>query len=54
VTLLIKPCGRGNFSAVTMTLEGKHAGVFAFMHGLQVGARFDLAGVTWRVMEVRP
>lgn len=51
--LLAKPVGRGNWSVLTITIEGKWSGVFGHMWGFKVGQRFELGGITWRVVEVQ-
>jgi hypothetical protein len=50
LTLILRPRGRGNWSAVTVHLTGRR------MEPLLVhrGATFALGGITWRVVEVRP
>lgn len=48
--LILKPAGRGNWAAVTMTIEGKRLSPML----VRVGALLSLAGVTWRICEVRP
>lgn len=58
--LILKPCGRGNWSPLRVTFEGKHAASLGLMLagldslGLRVGQVLQLGGVRWRVCEVRP
>ena len=47
--LLLKPVGRGNWAPLTLRLDGTRAQPLL----VRVGDRIELAGVTWRVCEVR-
>lgn len=49
MTVIAKPAGRGNWATVTLLLTGSRAQPLL----VKVGDRFELAGVTWRVCEVR-
>lgn len=47
--LLLKPVGRGNWAPLTLRLDGTRAKPLL----VRVGELINLAGVTWRVCEVR-
>lgn len=49
MTVIAKPAGRGNWASLTLQLKGTRAQPLL----VRVGDRFELAGVTWRVCEVR-
>ncbi len=49
MTVLCKPAGRGNWAVLTLRYAGPQMAPFV----VRVGERFVLAGVTWRVCEVR-
>lgn len=56
--LIVKPAGRGNWKPLRITFEGKHAQLLGpalagTALGLRPGSTFELAGVRWRVCEVR-
>ena len=46
--LTLKPIGRGNWSTLTLRLDGTRAQPLL----VRVGELINLAGVTWRVCEV--
>lgn len=48
MTVVAKPAGRGNWASLTLSLTGTRAQPLL----VKVGDRFELAGVTWRVVEV--
>lgn len=48
MTVVCKPAGRGGWASITMTITGSRAQPFA----VEVGDRFVLGGVTWRVCKV--
>jgi hypothetical protein len=50
VTLILRPSGRGNWSAVTVHLTGRRADPLL----VQRGQLFALGGITWRVVRVMP
>jgi len=50
LTVIVKPIGRGNWETLTLVVTGSRAQPFV----VTVGETFDLGGVTWRVIEVRP
>lgn len=54
MTIVCRPVGRGNWAPLEITIQGKHAAVFSHMWGFQVGQRFDLGSITWRVVAVLP
>lgn len=47
--LVLKPVGKGNWGPLVMRLDGTRAQPLL----VRVGDRIELAGVTWRVCEVR-
>lgn len=49
MTLVLKPAGRGNWSATLVEITGKRASPLLF----RVGQLLPLGGVTFRVCEVR-
>jgi hypothetical protein len=50
VTLIIRPVGRGNWRAQAFTVDERHVPPMF----VQVGQRFDLGGVTFRISKVLP
>lgn len=48
MTLVLKPRGRGNWTPLTVTIEGSRAQALLF----QVGATFVLAGHSFRICKV--
>jgi hypothetical protein len=48
--LILKPAGRGNWHAATMTIDGRHVQPLL----VRVGSVFTFGGIAWRVCEVRP
>lgn len=50
MTLILRPVGRGNWTATTLRLEGHHHLPLL----VKVGTRLDLGGVTFRICEVLP
>lgn len=48
--LIAKPAGRGNWHQIVVAVEGPRAQPLL----VKVGDRFELAGVTWRVVKVLP
>lgn len=50
MTVIVKPIGRGNWETLTLVVTGSRAQPLV----VTVGETFDLGGVTWRVIEVRP
>lgn len=46
--VILKPVGRGNWTPVTLTVEGRHAAPLT----VRVGDRLVLGGVTFRVCGV--
>ena len=50
MTLICKPKGKGNWSPITMAIEGKRAGPLLF----RVGSTFFLGGGTFRICRVLP
>lgn len=50
MTVTLKPCGRGNWSTLTMRLDG-HRGAPLL---LAVGQIIDLAGLRWRIASIGP
>jgi hypothetical protein len=50
MTVLCKPVGRGNWSQLSLRYTGPQMAPFV----VRVGERFELAGVTWRVVAVAP
>ena len=50
MTIIAKPAGRGRWNSITMTVTGSRAAPFT----VEVGDRFDLGGITWRVVAVLP
>ncbi|MCA3152073.1 MAG: hypothetical protein ING77_12935 [Rhodocyclaceae bacterium] len=49
MTVIAKPIGSGNWAALRLQYSGPQMAPFV----VQVGERFELAGVTWRVCEVQ-
>lgn len=49
MTLILKPIGRGNWTTITMVVEGDRASPLL----VKVGDTFQIGGVTFRVTEVR-
>lgn len=49
MTVVCKPVGRGRWAALQLRYSGPQMAPFV----VRVGERFELAGVTWRVCEVR-
>jgi hypothetical protein len=49
MTIVARPIGPGNWTPMTLTYRGKQTAPFLAV----VGERFTVAGVTWRVVEVR-
>lgn len=50
MTIVLKPVGRGNWSPTTLRLVGHHHLPLL----VQVGARFELGGIVFRICEVKP
>jgi hypothetical protein len=50
MTVFCKPIGRGGWTPLMLTYAGPQLAPFT----VEVGARFDLGGVRWRICEVRP
>ena len=50
MTLICKPRGRGNWASLRLQYTGPQLAPFT----ARVGELFTLAGVCWRVCEVRP
>jgi hypothetical protein len=50
VMLILKPKGPGNWNATTVTIEGPRLSAIT----LRPGGTFELGGVVWRIVEVRP
>lgn len=50
MTVICKPIGRGRWNTLSLDYSGPQMAPFV----VRVGERFQLAGVTWRVCEVRP
>lgn len=50
MTVIAKPIGRGNWTAIALTYAGPQLAPFT----VAVGERFTLGGVVWRIAEVRP
>lgn len=50
MTLILRPRGRGNWSTLSVTIEGARAVPLLFRRG----DPFTLAGRTFRIVEVRP
>lgn len=48
--VIAKPVGRGNWNRLSMVVEGTRAQPLL----VKPGDRFELAGVTWRVVKVMP
>jgi hypothetical protein len=49
LTVLCKPVGRGNWASLSLSYIGPQMAPFV----VRIGERFELAGVTWRVCEVK-
>lgn len=49
MTVVCKPTGRGNWSPLCLTYDGPQMAPFV----VRVGEVFNLAGIRWRVCEVR-
>lgn len=47
--LVLKPIGRGNWAPLTLRMDGTRAQPLL----VRIGDRLTMAGVTWRVCEVR-
>lgn len=47
MTLICRPVGRGNWATMNITSPAGMMGL------VNVGDRFELGGITWRVCEVR-
>jgi hypothetical protein len=47
VTLELKPKGRGNWSTMTMQLDGERGGLL-----IRAGQLLTLGGVVWRIVRV--
>lgn len=50
MTLVCVPVGRGNWKATTFQVGGERAGALT----AHPGVRFNLFGITWRVIRVEP
>lgn len=50
MTLICVPRGRGRWSRVTMRITGRRADPLM----VRRNSTFELAGIVWRVVEVRP
>lgn len=50
MTLLAKPCGRGNWTPMRLVYAGPQLAPFTAV----VGECFTLGGVLWRICEVLP
>ena len=50
MTLVCMPIGRGNWKVTTFQVQGERVGGLAAHPGM----RFDLFGITWRVVRVEP
>lgn len=48
--VIAKPAGRGNWHQLAMAIEGTRAQPLL----VKPGDKFNLAGVTWRVVSVHP
>lgn len=48
--LILRPAGRGNWATATLKIDSSRAQPLL----VKVGDRFPIAGVVWRVVEVRP
>lgn len=48
MTVIAKPVGRGNWAKLTIKLSGTRAQPLL----VNVGDRFEMAGLTWRICKV--
>jgi hypothetical protein len=48
--IVAKPVGRGNWSRIEMAIRGDRAQPLL----VKIGDRFTMAGITWRICEVKP
>ena len=48
MTLTLKPIGRGNWTTITMTVEGDRANPLL----VKIGDTIEIGGITFRVTEV--
>lgn len=49
MTLILRPCGRGNWSPVFLTIEGRHAAACEFF---KIGDLFPLGREVFRIAGV--
>lgn len=50
MTVIAKPIGPGNWAPLRLTYTGPQMAPFV----VRIGERFELAGLVWRVCEIRP
>ena len=50
MTVILRPAGRGNWKPCTLHIEGDRIGPLL----VRVGMRLQIAGVEFRISEVRP
>ena len=48
--LILRPKGRGNWTPITMAIEGARAAPLL----VKVGALVTLGGITWRIARILP
>ncbi|MDP2074621.1 hypothetical protein [Hydrogenophaga sp.] len=48
--LILRPAGRGNWRTAQLSIQGDRAQPLL----VRIGDKFELAGVTWRVVRILP